>query len=88
MSTSASSGQYRTFLPSRSSVARGGGGGGEEGVGEAKVTLMSRLCLEVGGQQRVEVVRRQEAGNWAQAREEASCRGRGGRALKGLCSGH
>ena len=86
--SSNASGQYRTFLPPWSPVARGGGGGGEEGVGEAEVSLMSRLCLEVGGQQRAEVVGRQEAGHRAQAGEEAGCRGRGGRALKGLCSGH
>ena len=63
-------------------------------MGEAEVTLVSLGSLEMGGQQRVEVMRRQprearEAGNWTQAREEAGCRGRGGRlALKGLCSGH
>ena len=63
-------------------------------MGEAKVTLVSLGSLEMGGQQRVEVMRRQpwearEAGHWTQAREEAGSRGRGGRlALKGLCSGH
>ena len=63
-------------------------------MGETEVTLVSLGSLEMGGEQRVEVMRRQtrearEAGHWTQAGEEAGCRGRGGcLALKGLCSGH
>ena len=85
MSASAS-GQYRTFLPPRlqASRARGGGGGGEEGVGETEAVSLgslSRLGLEMAGEQRTEVMGRQpgqarQAGHWE------------GRALKGLCSGH